>query len=145
MSAVLVAGVVVRAGEVGSAELFGAKHAKLDSLATGAWWEKRAEGMNPPPTMDVPRDEVVAFALYTQDRGVLKLTAQLYPLKPGEAREARLEVEREGGWVEVARAAVVYPGWSAHFRVEGWDAGRDAAYRVRHGEMAVFGGRIRSG
>ena len=45
--------------------------------------------------------------------------------------------------VEVGRAAVVYPGRSAHFRVEGWDAGRDAAYRVRHGEAAVFSGKIR--
>ena len=143
VSAVLLAGDLVRAAELESAELFGAKHAKLDSLATGEWWGKRAAGMNPPPPMEVPRDEVVAFAVYTQDRGVLKLTAQLYPLKPGEAREARLEVERDGGWVEVGRAAVVYPGWSAHFRVEGWDAGRDAAYRVRHGEAAVFSGKIR--
>ena len=37
--------------------------------------------------MDVPRKDVVAFALYTHDHGTLKMSAQLYPLKPGEARE----------------------------------------------------------
>ena len=55
--------------------------------------------------MDVPRDQVVAFALYTHDRGVLKLTAQLYPLKPGEPREARLEFQRDGEWTEAAQGA----------------------------------------
>lgn len=35
------------------------------------------------------------------------------------------------------------PGWSAHFRVEGWDGSKDVAYRVRHGEKAVFEGLVR--
>jgi 3',5'-cyclic AMP phosphodiesterase CpdA len=122
---------------------FGAEFPALDSLATGEWWTKRARGANPPPLLDVPREQVVAFALYTQDRGVLKLTAQLFPLRPGEAREVVLELRREAGWAEAARAPVLYPGWSAHFRLEGWDATRDVDYRVRHGERAVFEGRIR--
>ncbi|MEQ1850065.1 MAG: metallophosphoesterase family protein [Chthoniobacteraceae bacterium] len=93
--------------------------------------------------MDVPRDQVVAFALYTQQNRVLKMTAQLYPLKPGEVREARLEVQRDGAWTEVAKAAVLYPGWDAHFRVENWDASKDVPYRVRHGEKAMFEGIVR--
>ncbi len=36
--------------------------------------------------------------------------AQLYPLKPGEPREVRLEFRQGGEWREVAKAAVVYPG-----------------------------------
>jgi hypothetical protein len=115
----------------------------LDSLAVGRWWTTKPRGPNPPPPMDMPRDEVVAFALYTHDRGVLKLTAQLYPLKPGEPREARLELRRSGGWQEVAKTAVIYPGWSAHFRLDGWKANRDVPYRVRHGETATFEGLIR--
>ena len=122
---------------------FGNQFPDLDSLAAGEWWTKSRRGPNAPPPMDVPRDEVVAFALYTHDRGVLKCTAQLYPLKPGEAREARLEFRRNGQWQEAARAAVVYPGWSAHFRVEDWDATRDVPYRVRHGEAAMFEGLVR--
>jgi hypothetical protein len=93
--------------------------------------------------LNVPRDQVVAFALYTHDAGVLKLSAQLYPLRPEEAREARLEIEQNGAWTELARAPVIYPGWSAHFRVERWDGTRTVRYRVRHGAAAMFQGTIR--
>lgn len=115
----------------------------LDSLAVGDWWQATRPRQNPPPSLDVPRDQVIAFALYTQDAGVLKLTAQLFPLRPDEARVVRLEFQRNGQWTEAARAEVLFPGWSAHFRVENWDATHDVPYRVRHGERAVFAGRIR--
>jgi 3',5'-cyclic AMP phosphodiesterase CpdA len=143
-----------RAGQISAAESgtpgvtpqtpFGTEFPKLDSLATGEWWNAPTpKGPNPPPSMDVPRDQVVAFALYTHERGVLKLTAQLYPLKPDEAREVRLELERQGEWVEVARVPVTLPGWSAHFRIEQWDSTQSVPYRVRHGEAALFEGLIR--
>ncbi|MDQ3624401.1 MAG: hypothetical protein M3463_18230 [Verrucomicrobiota bacterium] len=134
---------MLAAAETELAQPFGAKFPNLDSLAVGEWWMKNPPAQNPPPPMDVPRENVVAFALYTQDRGVLKLTAQLYPLKAGEAREARLELQREGKWSEAAKTPVVFPGWSAHFRVDNWDAARDVPYRVRHGERAMFEGVIR--
>jgi len=137
--------VVAAAAEAEPAQPFGTAFPKLDSLGTGQWWQKPApKGPSAPPPMDVPRDEVVAFALYTHDRGVLKLTAQLYPLKPDEPREARLELKRDGQWTEAAKAPVLFPGWSAHFRVEDWDDSRDVPYRVRHGETALFEGLIRS-
>jgi len=123
---------------------FGDEFPNLDSLAVGDWWTKPApRGPNAPPTMNVPREQVVAFAVYTHQRGVLKVTAQLYPLKPDEPREARLELQRDGDWVEIARAPVLYPGWSAHFRVENWNASTTVPYRVRHGEQAEFAGTIR--
>ena len=122
---------------------FGAEFSELDSLAVGEWWTKKARGPNPPPPMDVPRDEVVAFALYTHDRGVLKLTAQFYPLKPGEPRVARLQFRRDGTWQEAAESPVIFPGWSAHFRIENLDGSQEVPYRVRHGEKAMFEGRIR--
>jgi hypothetical protein len=123
---------------------FGAEFPNLDSLAVGEWWKKVPPKVpNPPVSLKVPRDQVVAFALYTHDRGVLKLTAQLFPLMPDEPREARLELSQDGQWVEVATVPVLYPGWSAHFRIEDWDDTRDVAYRVRHGEIAQFEGLIR--
>lgn len=93
--------------------------------------------------MEVPRDEVVAFALYTADRGLLKMTAQLFPLMPDEARMARLELEKEGKWEEVAQTEVILPGWSAHFRINEWDSSKDVKYRVCHGEKAMFEGTVR--
>jgi hypothetical protein len=131
----------LRAAE--SAQPFGPDFPNLDSLAVGEWWTRKPTAANRPPSMDVPRSDVVAFALYTHDAGVLKLTAQLYPLKPGEPREARLEFQRDGRWQEAAKVPVVFPGWSAHFRIEKWDGNQTVAYRVRHGESATFEGVIR--
>ncbi len=130
---------------------FGADFPNLDSLATGAWWEpraaakgkKKAAGPAAPPTMVVERDQVIAFALYAQQDGVLKLSAQLYPLYPDEPKEVRLEFKRDDRWVEASKTEIVFPGWSAHFRVEGWDGSKDVAYRVRHGEKAAFEGLVR--
>ena len=133
----------------GTLQPFGKEYPNLDSFAVGAWWEKKPPakgkkgGGTPPPTMLVARDQVIAFALYTQQAGVLKLTAQLYPLYPEEAKVARLEVKRGDAWVELAQAPVRFPGWSAHFRVEGWDGSKDVAYRVRHGEAAKLEGLVR--
>jgi hypothetical protein len=130
---------------------FGQDFPQLDWQTTGDWWTARtpivvAPAKKPVPPivdLDVRRDEVVVFAMYTHENGVLKMTAQLFPLLPDEPREARLEIQRNGAWEEVARAPVVYPGWSAHFRVEKWDNARTVAYRVRHGASAMFPGTIR--
>jgi len=137
---------------------FGAEWPALDGWATGAWWlpEKAPSGDGRrnakaarPFALDVPRQEVIAFALYTVTvpptggPGTLKLTAQLFPLKPGEDLEARLEVDDGSGWREVARSPVLSPGWDVHFRVADWDTARDVPYRVRHGEAATFTGTIR--
>jgi hypothetical protein len=125
---------------------FGTTYPQLDSLAAGEWWNAKqpsAKKAALPPAMDVPRDQIVAFALYTHDHGVLKLTAQFFPLKPDEERQARLEFQRDGVWTKVATEAILYPGWSSHFRVEKWDATQNVAYRVRHGDKAMFEGLIR--
>jgi 3',5'-cyclic AMP phosphodiesterase CpdA len=134
---------------------FGDDYRFLDTHATGDWWlgprvvpgaQRAGKPIKPVPPiveLQVQRDRVVAFALYTQDAGVLKVTAQFYPLMPDEAQEARLEVRRGGRWVEVARSRLEYPGWTAHFRVEKWDGRLTTPYRVRHGQAATFEGTIR--
>ena len=122
---------------------FGQDYAQLDAQATGEWWTKPASKEPQILALNVPRDEVVAFALYTHDARVLKLTAQLFPLFPDEPREARLDIQRNGAWTEIARVPIQYPGWSAHFRVEPWDSARTVPYRVRHGANAVFEGTVR--
>jgi hypothetical protein len=116
---------------------FGPRFPDLDSEATGRWWATEN------PRLLVARDKVVAFALYTHDRGVLKLTAQLYPLKPDESRSVRLEFKRGDQWTEIATQPVNELGWSSHFRIEKWDNTKDVHYRVRHGENATFEGLIR--
>ena len=97
---------------------FGPKFQNLETMATGQWWKSNrpAQGsMN----LNVPRNEVVAFAVYTHDHGILKLTAQLFPLLPDEPREVRLEFQQDdGSWQETAKQTVIELGWSAHFRIE---------------------------
>ncbi len=111
----------------------------LDTLATNDWWN-RSE--NPIIKLDVPRDEVVAFGIYTVSANKLKLTAQLFPLYPYEDRKVRLEVNQEG-WKQVATANVNDLGWSATFEVPKWDDTQDVSYRILHGESATFEGLIR--
>ena len=130
---------------------FGDEFGNLELLTTGEWWKRPGNNGTPlkkgrksvPPNLNVPRDEVVAFALYTHQDGVLKLSTQLFPLKPGEKREARLEFKRGGKWVEEAKAEVHYPGWDAHFRIEKWDNTKNVPYRVLHGAKAKFEGLVR--
>ena len=131
---------------------FGPDFPNLDSAATGEWWKiqqttsERPNARRAPKNLidvNVPRDEVVAFAAYTHDRGTLKLSVQLFPLLDDEARRVRLEFKEGSNWRQVASAIVRYPGWSAHFRIDGWDNSRDVRYRVRHGREAMFEGLIR--
>ncbi|MDP7051073.1 MAG: hypothetical protein QF600_04040 [Verrucomicrobiota bacterium] len=135
----------------GQSKPFGNEFGNLELLTTGEWWKRPGNTGTPlkrgrksiPPNLNVSRDKVVAFALYTHQNGVLKLSAQLFPLKPGEKREARLEFKRGGKWVEVAKAEVHYPGWDTHFRIEDWDNTKNVPYRVLHGEKAKFEGLVR--
>ncbi len=122
---------------------FGPDFPNLDSDAVGQWWKPR--GKNKKPRLEVPRDEVLAFAVYAHDRGTLKLTGQLYPLMPDESRQVHLDLIREGesDWTRVATEEIHYPGWSAHFRIENWDNTQNVRYRLRHGTESEFEGLIR--
>ncbi len=109
----------------------------LDTICTNDWWNRAP---NPIHDVKVERDRVVAFGLYTVFNNTLKLSAQLYPLYPDETRTVRLEVQKEGLWEEIGREEVNDIGWSALFRIEGWDATKDVAYRLRHGKKAMYEG-----
>jgi len=124
--------------------------AKLDSHCINKWWENLpGEGRNKQGrpvkivAIDVPRDQVLCFGMYTVQRGVMKMTAQLFPLYPKESRTVRLEFRQGDQWREVQTRQVNDIGWSALFRVENWDHSGDVPYRLRHGEKALFEGLIR--
>lgn len=144
------------AAEKNSAEIFGEKFPTLDNLSTGEWWLRGAAAAKAKPKgkkgrknakrfidMNVPRDQVIGFTVYTQDSGTLKMTAQMFPLKDDESRVVRLEIKDGDEWKEIAKEKILYPGWSAHFRIKNWDATKDHTYRVRHGEKAMWEGVVR--
>ena len=130
-----------------------------DETATGPWFEKTATDFSSTRASEQkrqlailkwfkerPRDKAIGFCLYTVDGGILKLTAQCFPLLPKEPKTITLEVQhggQNGKWQAIQQQAVQYPGWSAHFRVENWDHSVDTPYRVRLGKLATFTGLIR--
>ncbi len=128
---------------------FGSDWPRLDSDATGEWWKPSTiesgpkKGQPQEPRLLVPRDQVVAFALYTHDHGTLKLSAQLYPLMPDEPRQMTLEFRDGDQWREAATTDVLYPGWIAHFRIDKWDNTKTIGYRVRLADQSSFEGAIR--
>ncbi|MCY1720596.1 metallophosphoesterase family protein [Prolixibacteraceae bacterium Z1-6] len=119
---------------------------KLDLYCVNDWWVYNEEMKDNPKKIidvDVPRDEVICFGMYTVQGGVMKMTAQLFPLYPEESREVSLELKQKGKWEKVATEKVNDIGWSTLFRIEKWDDSKDVEYRLRHGEKASFEGLIR--
>lgn len=122
-----------------------APFSRADKLCTNDWWNRKKSKII---DLQVPRDQVVAFGIYTTAGGTLKLTAQMYPLYPDESRTVYLDVQRDGNWKQIAEAEVNDLGWSALFRIENWDNTVDTAYRLRHGEAdspgsSTFAGTVR--
>lgn len=119
---------------------------KLDLYCVNDWWN-HAEKMkdNPKRIIDVnvPRNEVICFGMYTVHDKVMKMSAQLFPLFPNESREVHLEIKENGKWEKVATEKVNDIGWSALFRIENWDESKSMEYRLRHGKEAEFVGLIR--
>jgi len=109
-------------------------------ITCGAHAQRKRPDLSIP---DVARKDVICFALYTVHDGTLKLTAQLYPLRDDEPKVVRLEVERDGKWVEVARTEAIEKGWTAPFRVDSWDDRKAHRYRVAHGDEATYEGVVR--
>lgn len=119
---------------------------KLDTYCVNDWWnhaEKVRENPKKIIEVDVPRDQVICFGIYTVHDEILKLSAQLFPLYPDESRDVDLELMIDGEWKKIATEQVNDIGWSTLFRVKKWDTEKDIRYRLRHGENASFEGLIR--
>ena len=122
---------------------FGEKFRGLETRASGQWW-KQTPTKRMPMDLNVDRDNVIAFALYTHDCAVLKLSAQFFPLMPDEARTVDLQIKQDDdSWRTVDTQTIIELGWSAHFRIDNWDNTKNVAYRLTHGEKANYEGLIR--
>ena len=92
---------------------------------------------------NIQAEDRIAFALYTVHENILKLTAQFNPIKNYEPFSATLEIEEDDAWVEKAQAEIIYPGYTAPFRIENWDDSKDSKYRVVHNKVAFYEGIIK--
>ncbi|TCI94175.1 alkaline phosphatase D family protein [Tenacibaculum sp. M341] len=94
------------------------------------------------PDYIAPKDRI-AFALYTIHENTLKLTAQFYPIENVEPFEASLEVFINNEWKKIAETRIIYPGYTAPFRVGNWDDTKEVRYRVNHNNTAFYEGILR--
>ncbi|MEM7307408.1 MAG: alkaline phosphatase D family protein [Planctomycetota bacterium] len=81
----------------------------------------------------------ILSAMHTLSGGVLKLTAQMMPVGVTDPRSVVLEVKQASLWVEVARAPIAVPSFTASFRVEDWDDRRNVDYRLVYGDQELSG------
>jgi hypothetical protein len=117
-----------------------------DNLAIGEWWKptkSKEETKGRLWIQEQPRDKAMAFALYTHDHGILKITGQTFPLMPDEPKTVTLELKKAGKWEKADEQAIEYPGWDVHFRVENWDNSKDIPFRLKLGCVSTFEGLIR--
>jgi len=101
----------------------------------------------------VSKEDSICFALYTVEKGTLKMTVHLYPLADEDSRLVMLEVKKGGKWKTVAESKVrenAYglkdgaKAWNTLLRVDNWDNSRDWNYRVTALDgVAVYSGIIR--
>jgi alkaline phosphatase D len=72
----------------------------------------------------------IVSSQYTLSRGILKLTAQLMPIGAEDGREVTLSFRKDGRWITAGKAPVVTPGFTATFRIAGWDDECDIPFRL---------------
>lgn len=113
---------------------------ELDTLSTNDWWNRKT---SPIISMKVPRDQVIAFGIYTTSNNTLKLSAQLFPLYPEESRIVKLAFYIDNTWKVVQTGQVNEIGWSVLFRIDNWDVNKNIKYKLIHGKKAFFEGLIR--
>ncbi|PHN08236.1 alkaline phosphatase D family protein [Flavilitoribacter nigricans] len=73
----------------------------------------------------------ICFAQYTQNKGKLKLTAQLAPVEEIKGHEVELAFQRNGRWETAETAQVTHPGRAINFQLTDWNGSEAVPYRVR--------------
>ncbi len=81
----------------------------------------------------------ILFNHYSLSGGILKMTAQLPPLGEKDNQTAGLEVQRDGAWRLLAEEVIHPQARTAAFRIGGWDASRDHAYRLGYQQKFADG------
>lgn len=85
----------------------------------------------------------VCFALYTVHERTVKLTAQFYPIGDYQPFTASLQIQNDSKWEFVQETEIIYPGYTAHFRLEDWDDSLEKNYRIVYKNNMYYEGIIR--
>lgn len=86
----------------------------------------------------------VLGTLFTLSKGTLNLTAQMAPIGDDDPQTVTLQTTAAGSdeWTAVAEAEIVVPGWTALFRVDGWNVSADTRFRLVY-PLAEKGGTVK--
>ncbi|REK11184.1 MAG: twin-arginine translocation pathway signal protein [Planctomycetota bacterium] len=100
-------------------------------LGTGKFWfaDWQAEGEKLVPHPERSFGPIL-FSQYTLSGGTLKLTAQMPPVGQDDAQTVRLEITQGGNWQPVGEEPIHPQARTATFRVDDWDAGANAPFRL---------------
>ena len=70
------------------------------------------------------------WSQYTVHDNIMKMTAHVAPVGPGENKVVILSIKEGSGWKAVRRGAIDPLSRTAQFRIEGWDSAKNADYRL---------------
>ncbi len=107
-------------------------HRSPSSEGAGYWFDHwQIQGSK------VVKDESRAFGpvlgvQYTVSSGVLKMTAQMGPLGPDDAKVAELQVKQGSSWKTISSSELNTNGFTIGFRVEDWAESEDTPFRVMY-------------
>jgi alkaline phosphatase D len=118
-----------------------------DASAGARYWF-RDLATSGPKVVEQPGRAVgpILGTMWSLNGSVLKLTAQFLPIGASEPQQAQLQYRLPGGaWLN-GPTVTIGDGWTALFRLAGWDGTRDWEYRVAYAAgtpaQHLYGGTI---
>lgn len=67
---------------------------------------------------------------YTLSQNILKLTAQFLPLGKNDSKDVYFQIKKDTQWQTISSSRIIEPGFTAPFKINGWDSSQNIDYRV---------------
>ncbi len=109
-------------------------------LLVSTYTQAQPKGLGLPE--HVKPEDRIAFTMYTVSENTVKMLAQFYPIQNYDPFETVLQIKEEGKWVTKDSVQIVYPGYTAHFKIDHWDDTKPQEYRVAYNNVAFYEGTI---
>ena len=92
------------------------------NLGAGEFWFANWRGRGERLTGWIRRFGPILFNHFSLSRGILKMTAQMPPMGKEDSQTVQLEVQRNGGWIQLAEEPIHPQARTATFAIQGWDS-----------------------
>ncbi len=81
----------------------------------------------------------VLWTMHTLSKNTVKMMAMLPPISENDNQDVSLQLKENGAWKTVATKTIEPDSRTAVFKLENWDASKDAEYRVEYIEKGKDG------